>query len=242
MTDKSCHSTQCSHEDVLDNICVTCGLYMTTYGISLDLNENYSRSHSRYKKNKDITFFRRLKSTTCIPESVKLWIFEQIESSPNFKENIKSRDQTLYAYAYQGHLVLNIPFDPLKLASDLGISKSDTRIGTKLSAGIASRSLPESINGVVKSSLDVKEPDFYLRDPLEAIGYIDLLEEITIFSKEITSINQNLLEEKPNKVAIGIINYYITKKNIVIDKIHKMFKMTPKELRLYTELISCSIE
>ena len=227
----------CEHEDVFDNICCKCGIYMSESGVTLDLNESYSRSHFRSKNQKDIGFLKDLKTKKFLHEDVKTWIFEQIESTPDFKKKIKSKNETLYAYAYQGYLALGIEFDPIKLAENLSINKADARIGIKLSAGIATRSLPESTNGLMRSPLDVRDPKFYLEEALNLIDKIDLLEKLTEFSDLMISKNSLLLEERPNKIAMGLINFYLILNSIDNTKIHKKFLMTPKMLKEYTSAV-----
>uniref|UniRef100_A0A6C0AFU4 Transcription factor TFIIB cyclin-like domain-containing protein n=1 Tax=viral metagenome TaxID=1070528 RepID=A0A6C0AFU4_9ZZZZ len=226
----------CMHNNVFEGVCCSCGIYTTDCGMSINLNEGYSKSHIKAKKNPNIGFFRDLNEKN-IHQEVKKWIHEEVQKIPNFNKKVGCKNQTLFAFVYKGYLSLDIDFDPIKLAYELNISKKDSRVGIKLAASIAQKSLPEPTTGSVRSPIDIRLPSFYIEDELKNIDRMDLLEEIRKFAEQETDKKISLLEDRPNKVAIGFINYYCLKNNIVIPKIHKIFKMSPKELKKYTDLI-----
>ena len=232
----------CEHENINQGICVSCGTFMREGGCEFDMNENFSNSHIRLKKIKDIGFFRDLNSKKCIHPEVKQWIHDQVSETPNFKKNIKNKDQTLFAYVYKGYVVLGIDINPIKLAEDLDISRKDATIGSKIASEIGTRSLPQSINpnANVKITLDVRFSTIYIEEELKKINRLDLLKSVVKLSERILAVDENLniLENFPSKIAMGFIDFYIKKKEIEIYKIHINFKVSAKELKTYYDMIS----
>jgi hypothetical protein len=238
----------CSHEDVYNGVCCSCGLCMVNSGMNIDFNDDFSTSHQRRGDKLYVSFEKDLRDKN-IPEEIKDWVYKKTVNAPQKTHRMGSREQIIYAYVYQAYLSLGVDFDPTTLAELLGTEKSNIRPAIKLASGISSVPLPQSKNNSVTTPLVIISPITYLKKNLEQLRLLKYYDEIKDIAEEALEQNSLLYEEKPSTMALGFIKYYTDKYDIEIPsdkkrkvKIHIIFKITSSSLDLCVRKISQTLE
>lgn len=229
------NETKCEHEYVDGSICNLCGI---TFDACQLLNEHigYSKNHNR-KFHSVISFENELIKYG-YSEKVNEWVLEQISNIPKSTLKINTRAKILFAYIYLAHLHLQLDIDPILLATKIGLDRIGIDDAIKLASGIIPKY--QSINQNLSASIVVISPESYIKMLCEHFK-IENVSEILLTVKNAMVKNPSLLEEDPQKVAIGAIRYVIGQSKI-INQLRDYCKYSNTVIKTYYTMIDNSLK
>lgn len=210
----------CSHENVINDACKRCGLYMG--GNCVEIKQSFSQF--RIQKSSFYNNFENDLKDIDIPNEVKKSVQQKVAMADKNITRLNCRKQMLFAYCYNSFLELNIDFKPEELAKKLGIKKN-VREGLKLGAGISQKILPQSNDMAVLSQIVIITPITYISDMLDDLLLFDMKNDVIRFCEKILTEDENLYETKPNHMAAAMISYYCKQHDIYTPKISNSLKI-----------------
>ncbi len=224
------HIENCTHELVEEGSCLECGLAITGDGSHMQREEEYSTSHQRAAAVSTMGFEKDLEGKDLPPE-IKAWVLRMAAAAPKHTLRMASRDRRLFAYVYLAYLELGYPLEPEKIATTLGIDKSQLPEALRLASGISPTPLPQSHNNPVTAPMVVLSPVAYLDDALAVLKMEVYKDTIQALMEKALVRDPLLYEERPKWMAVAIIKYYLDLNGASMVKFHDHFGMTATSVK-----------
>lgn len=229
----------CSHDYIEDFVCTMCGLTIESQQLEIEASD-FSKSHIRVRRQqtsleKDLDKF----GLDC---ELKSWILENLSRAPKSVCKIATRSKILFAYAYLAHLHLKRPCNPRDLASRMGLDRAAIDEAIKIASGISPQQAHNEKTGGLTAAVVILSPETSLETLCDEMRitspHIDSLREIV---KRAIENNPLILEEDPNKVAVGIIRYYYEINGVSFTSISGRLGYTTATTRKFSLMISNAI-